>query len=224
MMKKRLAYMMAMVLSAVIFLASCGKDEAEVIPRDELARIYAEMLLTDQWIVHTPNIRLIADTSLVYSPIFEKYGYDADDYRKSIDHYMDDPERFARIFRETGEILDARLSELEKRKEDILRMEKLRLEAEKYRPDIKWEEIYRDRQDSAYVRFSDSLVFKLDSTGVISLEYAERGDTVYDGVMIVMHEPDTVAAEQLEILPLGKKDKTDLGIVNRKLKIADEFK
>lgn len=224
MMKKRLAYMMAMVLSAVIFLASCGKDEAEVIPRDELARIYAEMLLTDQWIVHTPNIRLIADTSLVYSPIFEKYGYDADDYRKSIDHYMDDPERFARIFRETGEILDARLSELEKRKEDILRMEKLRLEAEKYRPDIKWEEIYRDRQDSAYVRFSDSLVFKLDSTGVISLEYAERGDTVYDGVMIVMHEPDTVAAEQLEILPLGKKDKKDLGIVNRKLKIADEFK
>ena len=224
MMKKRLAYMMAMVLSAVIFLASCGKDEAEVIPRDELARIYAEMLLTDQWIVHTPNIRLIADTSLVYSPIFEKYGYDADDYRKSIDHYMDDPERFARIFRETGEILDARLSELEKRKEDILRMEKLRLEAEKYRPDIKWEEIYRDRQDSAYVRFSDSLVFKLDSTGVISLEYAERGDTVYDGVMIVMHEPDTLAAEQLEILPLGKKDKTDLGIVNRKLKIADEFK
>lgn len=224
MMKKRLAYMMAMVLSAVIFLASCGKDEAEVIPRDELARIYAEMLLTDQWIVHTPNIRLIADTSLVYSPIFEKYGYDADDYRKSIDHYMDDPERFARIFREAGEILDARLSELEKRKEDILRMEKLRLEAEKYRPDIKWEEIYRDRQDSTYVRFSDSLVFKLDSTGVISLEYAERGDTVYDGVMIVMHEPDTVAAEQLEILPLSKKDKKDLRIVNRKLKIADEFK
>ena len=224
MMKKRLAYMMAMVLSAVIFLASCGKDEAEVIPRDELARIYAEMLLTDQWIVHTPNIRLIADTSLVYSPIFEKYGYDADDYRKSIDYYMDDPERFARIFREAGEILDARLSELEKRKEDILRMEKLRLEAEKYRPDIKWEEIYRDRQDSTYVRFSDSLVFKLDSTGVISLEYAERGDTVYDGVMIVMHEPDTVAAEQLEILPLSKKDKKDLRIVNRKLKIADEFK
>ena len=223
-MKKRLAYMMAMVLSAVIFLASCGKDEAEVIPRDELARIYAEMLLTDQWIVHTPNIRLIADTSLVYSPIFEKYGYDADDYRKSIDHYMDDPERFARIFREAGEILDARLSELEKRKEDILRMEKLRLEAEKYRPDIKWEEMYRDRQDSAYVRFSDSLVFKLDSTGVISLEYEERGDTVYDGVMIVMHEPDTVAAEQLEILPLSKKDKKDLRIVNRKLKIADEFK
>lgn len=223
-MKKRFAYMMAMVLSAVIFLASCRRDEAEVIPRDELARIYAEMLLTDQWIVHTPNIRLIADTSLVYSPIFEKYGYDADDYRKSIDHYMDDPERFARIFREAGEILDARLSELEKRKEDILRMEKLRLEAEKYRPDIKWEEIYRDRQDSAYVRFSDSLVFKLDSTGVISLEYAERGDTVYDGVMIVMHEPDTVAAEQLEILPLSKKYKKDLGIVNRKLKIADEFK
>ena len=99
MVKKRSAYIVAMALSALIFLASCGTDEAEVIPRDDMSRIYAEMLLTDQWIINTPNIRLIADTSLVYAPIFEKYGYDTDDYRKSVDHYMDDPERFARIFR-----------------------------------------------------------------------------------------------------------------------------
>ena len=70
MVKKRSAYIVAMALSALIFLASCGRDEAEVIPRDDMSRIYAEMLLTDQWVINTPNIRLIADTSLVYAPIF----------------------------------------------------------------------------------------------------------------------------------------------------------
>ena len=213
MMKTLPAYIVTMALSAVVFLASCRRDDAEVIPRDDMARIYAEMLLTDQWIIHTPNIRLIADTSLVYAPIFEKYGYDADDYRKSIDRYMDDPERFARIFREAGEILDARLSELEKRKEEILRMEKLRLEAEKYRPDIKWEDIGHA-----------TLVFKFDSTGIISLDYAERSDTVYDGAMIVMHEPDTVAVEEPEMLPLNDKAMPHFGNARKQLKIADELK
>ena len=213
MMKTLPAYIVTISLSAVVFLASCRRDDAKVIPRDDMARIYAEMLLTDQWIIHTPSIRLIADTSLVYAPIFEKYGYDADDYRKSIDRYMDDPERFARIFREAGEILDARLSELEKRKEEILRMEKLRLETEKYRPDIKWEDIGHA-----------TLVFKFDSTGIISLDYAERSDTVYDGAMIVMHEPDTVAVEEPEMLPLNDKAMPHFGNVRKQLKIADELK
>ena len=53
---------------------SCRKDEAEVIPRSKMAEIYAEMLVTDQWITTTPGIRMIADTSLVYEPILEKYG------------------------------------------------------------------------------------------------------------------------------------------------------
>lgn len=67
-------------LFAVIVFASCGKDEAEVIPRGKLAEIYAEMLVTDQWISSTPGMRMIADTSLVYEPILEKYGYDNLDY------------------------------------------------------------------------------------------------------------------------------------------------
>ena len=65
--------------------------------------------MTDQWVTSTPGIRMIADTSLVYEPILDKYGYDSDDYRKSIEVYMDDPERFARIFRESGDIIEERL-------------------------------------------------------------------------------------------------------------------
>ena len=89
-------------LLAVIVFASCKKDEAEVIPRGKMADIYAEMLMTDQWISSTPGVRMIADTSLVYEPILQKYGYDKYDYIKSIDHYMNDPERFSRILRSSG--------------------------------------------------------------------------------------------------------------------------
>lgn len=178
-MKRRLSYMMAMVLSAVIFLASCGRDEAEVIPRDDMARIYAEMLLTDQWIVNTPNIRLIADTSLVYTPIFEKYGYDADDYRKSVDHYMDDPERFARIFRETGEILDAQIADLEVRKAEMQRIEQMMILARRFRPDTKWEDVYRDTNYSGINMF---------------LERMYIGDTT------VVEKADTVKAEPADTL------------------------
>ena len=83
------------LVAAVIF-ASCSKDEAEVIPRSKMADIYMEMFMTDQWIASTPGMRMIADTSLVYEPILEKYGYDKMDYMHSVDFYMHDPERFSR--------------------------------------------------------------------------------------------------------------------------------
>lgn len=170
-MKKHLANILALVLSAVIFLASCGRDDAEVIPRDDLAKIYAEMLLTDQWIVNTPNIRLIADTSLVYAPIFEKYGYDTDDYRKSVDHYMDDPERFAKILRETGEILDDRMVALEKRKDEMVRLENERALLERFKPDIKWENVYRDTLYSGLNMF-------LERMYIVDTAAVEKTDTV----------------------------------------------
>ena len=170
-MKKHLANILALALSAVIFLASCGRDDAEVIPRDDLAKIYAEMLLTDQWIVNTPNIRLIADTSLVYAPIFEKYGYDTDDYRKSVDHYMDDPERFAKILRETGEILDDRMVTLEKRKDEMVRLENERALLERFKPDIKWENVYRDTLYSGLNMF-------LERMYIVDTAAVEKTDTV----------------------------------------------
>ena len=184
-MKKRLANILAVALSAVVFLASCGRDDAEVIPRDDLAKIYAEMLLTDQWIITTPNIRLIADTSLVYAPIFQKYGYDTDDYIKSVNHYMDDPERFAKILRETGEILDARMTYLENRKAEIARLDNLRALAERFRPDIKWESVYRDTIYSGINMFLERIYIG-DTTAV------EKADTVQLELVDtsrVVHEP-----------------------------------
>lgn len=210
-MKRCLGHIVALALAVLVLLPSCRRDEAEVIPRSELSRIYAEMLLTDQWILNTPNVRTIADTSLVYEPILEKYGFDAEDYRKSVDVYMDDPERFARILRETGELLELRLEELKEKKERLEQLEKLRRAAERFRPDISWELTLPD-EDTTVVSLPDSLAFELDSSSrVYRLSRVARNDTVYKGAGMIVSEPDTARVEVADTsrkLPVFEKKDT----------------
>ena len=94
-MRRIFQYMMlAMSLSMVSFsMQSCGRED--VIEEEHLAQIYAEMLMTDQWINSTPGVRMIADTSLVYEPILKKYGYTSAEYRNSVEYYLEDPDEYA---------------------------------------------------------------------------------------------------------------------------------
>lgn len=190
-MKRFFLQIMAICLS-LSALFSCGGDEPVVIPRAKLSEIYAEMLVTDQWIISTPSVRQIADTSLVYEPILNKYGYTREDYNKSVGYYMDDPERFARIFRTTAEILDERIKELEIRKQEEDRAEMRRLQAEKFRPDIDPEELFPYVFKEPYVHYYDSLTFEPDSTAIYRLLPVETADTVYDWVEMIV-KSDTVA-------------------------------
>ena len=225
-MNRRLGHIIALAVSALVLFTSCGKNKEQVIPRDELAEIYAEMLMTDQWIINTPNVRMIADTSLVYAPILGKYGYDKADYRKSLDHYMNDPERFAKILENTVEILDDRLKDLEVRKAELERLEKLRKIAEKYRVDIKWDEMYPLPVPGTKIKPADSLVFELDTTWTYRLTHAERKDTVYNGPEMVLPVVDTVTAECSDSLRLEKLDSLALASepVERKMVVPDFIK
>ena len=45
-----------------------------------MAEIYAEMYVLDQWLDENRSLRREADTSLVYAPVLDKYGYTYDDY------------------------------------------------------------------------------------------------------------------------------------------------
>lgn len=181
------------ILALSLFLISCSKDkdEGKVISRSKLAEIYAEMLMTDQWITGTPGIRQIADTSLVYEPILEKYGYTSADYRKSVDKYMDDPERFSRILRTTGELLDKRLTSLKKRKEEldhIRALEKL-LHQLKYEADFKAEDFFPYLFGEPYVHYYDSLDVKPDSVLMVyRFNNIDRADTLFDGVRIIVRD------------------------------------
>ncbi len=168
--------------------ASCRKDEAKVIPRGKLAKIYAEMLVTDQWVTTTPGIRMIADTSLVYEPILEKYGYDSDDYRSSVEHYMNDPERFGRILRTTIEILDKRILELE----EVQRLLDLKAKLPKIEADFHPEEFFPYLFDEPYVHYYDSVAFVPDSLlWIYRLVPIERADTIYDQIRMIIR--DTLA-------------------------------
>ena len=115
-MKKFLAYIAAAVL-ALCLLSSC--KEGKVIPRGTMSKIYAEMFLADQWLRDHPAARPVADTTLFYEPIFNKYGYRKIDYITSVDTYISDPEKFSKILKGSISILEeqekqaVRLSEFE---------------------------------------------------------------------------------------------------------------
>ena len=180
--------------ASLFFLISCGGDKEKVIPRAKLAEIYAEMFITDQWLGANPSLRRNADTSLVYAPILEKYGYTSADYRKSVDKYMDDPERFSRILRSSAEILENKLADLKKRKEEIdhIKALELLLHQLKYEADFRPEEFFPYLFDEPYVHYYDSLDVKPDSVlQIYRLNNIDRADTLFDGVRIIVK--DTLA-------------------------------
>ena len=184
-------------LFAVLVFASCGKDEAEVIPRKKMAEIYAEMLMTDQWISNTPGMKSIADTSLVYEPILEKYGYDNLDYLKSVDHYMNDPERFSRILRTSGELLEKRLKDLRKRQRQMELEHEARKKALKFKVDYTFDEYFPYLADEPYVHYYDSVAFELDSCKVYRVKAVETADTLYDRIEMIIRADSLALADSL---------------------------
>ena len=184
----RLVRHIPFILTAVFLLTSCAGKKDRVIPRGKLAEIYADMLLVDQWITSTPGNRQVADTSLVYEPILEKYGYSSADYRKSVDVYMDDPERYSRILRTTGEILDRKLARLNERREEIEREEALRKmrETMKIQVELDLNELFPYMFKEPYVHYYDSLSVEPDSLKIYRLINIDRGDTIYRDLRMVV--------------------------------------
>ena len=184
-MKKGLLHIAVLAIMICGIMNSCSKNGTKVIPRRTMARIYAEMLMTDQWITSTPGMRMIADTSLVYEPILQRYGYDSDDYRKSMDVYMDDPERFARILRTTGELLQDRIDELEKQQKLL----EIKANLPKLVYDIDWNEFFPCLYDEPYVHNYDSVAFEPDSIlWIYRLKSIERSDTTYDCIRMIIRD------------------------------------
>lgn len=89
------------ILLAVV-IASCGP---RVIPRGKMADIYYDMFMADQLLREDMDLRRQADTLLVYEAVFNRYGYNTDDYLYSLRYYLKDPERFAQVLHEVVERL-----------------------------------------------------------------------------------------------------------------------
>lgn len=175
------------VLAALLLCFACSDDESKVIPRGKMAKIYAEMLVMDQWAVSDSRLRQKADTSLIYEPIFEKYGYDGEDYRASVEYYMNDPERFSRILRESADILDARIEELKNLKQELMKQEKIN----RLITDFEISDFYPYLSSEPYVHYYDSLAVELDTLSTYRLVSIERADTLYDCLRMIV-QADTL--------------------------------
>lgn len=186
-MRKLLLILIPAVL--LLSLLSCDRG-GRVIPKDDFAKIYARMLLVDQWVRENAPRR--ADTCLVYAPVLAEYGYDRDDYIASVRFYMADPESFGKVFTRVEKILQERIDELtyEERRRVYLDSLKAVIEAKEFRR----VEVRLDRcRDS--VRF-DTVNVLIDSTGVYFWERLPL-DTVYYGPEWYVAPRDSVLTDSL---------------------------
>lgn len=227
-MKLSLRHISFLPLAVILFFFSCKETENNLIPRNKLAMIYAEMLMTDQWITDNPDIRSLADTSLIYEPILEKYGYNSEDYRYSVNVYLDDPERFSRIFRTTSEMLDERHSELKKQKNILDAERRMAERRELYAVNFVAGDYFPYMADKPYVQYYDSLTVEYDTlAAAMILRPVEIKDTIYDRIEMIIRvdsmavadslaakdsldikeksvEIDTAALRKVEVVPAGK--------------------
>jgi len=193
-------YFIALALALLAF-AGCSR-RAKVIPRGTMAKIYADIFMQDQWLTKHPQ-GLKADTTLIYEPIFRKYGFTSADYRLSRETYINDPDRYSRILKNSNMILDRRVKELEekiKMRDEI----KARIEAMKvYRPDKIFSFSGLSNPDTFV---EDSVIFYVDTTGGEWSFDPEKGlDTVYSGPKMIINLPDSLIAH-LDSLAAAKAD------------------
>lgn len=123
---KRILGIVVFILAVALAFMSCER-EAKVIPVRKMEKIYREMFLADQWLEANPDKRGAADTTWFYGSIFEKYGVSLLDYQKSVDYYLNDPERYADM---VGRVAKRLQKELEDVNEKIALDGRLKHEAD----------------------------------------------------------------------------------------------
>ena len=98
----------------LVLLAAVACQRTRIIPKDTLADIYTDMFIADQKVRDLGIPRGQMDTTLVYEAVFEKYGYDTDDYLYSVRYYLKDPERFAKVLETVTKRLEEEVNVLDK--------------------------------------------------------------------------------------------------------------
>jgi hypothetical protein len=176
--------------------ASCGP---RVIPRGKLSDIYVEMFLTDQWLRENPSINRTADTLLVYEPIFERFGYSTDDYLRSQEYYLRDPDRYAKLMRGVTRKLEKELKIIKKQ-----------IEKEEYIAGLHLGRM--SVADTLLARFRRTYAGRprviVDSLFQFSLtDYSS--DTVYDGPRMIVWS-DTLLRDTLAVDSLSVADSLQL--------------
>ena len=98
----------------LVLLLAVACRGPRVIPKDTMTDIYTDMFLADQMVRDADILRAQMDTMLLYEAVFEKYGYDTEDYLYSLRYYLKDPERFGKVFENVAKRLEGEVEALKK--------------------------------------------------------------------------------------------------------------
>ena len=98
----------------LVLLRAVACRGPRVIPKDTMTDIYTDMFLADQMVRDADIPRAQMDTMLLYEAVFEKYGYDTEDYLYSLRYYLKDPERFGKVFENVAKRLEGEVEALKK--------------------------------------------------------------------------------------------------------------
>lgn len=108
------------IIPLFILLATAGcSRRASVIPETTMSDIYYDMFCIDQWIQDNSDMKKAADTTLVYEPIFNRYGYTTEDYDASVSYYLARPEKLVKITERTAKRFEKETERLGKLREEI---------------------------------------------------------------------------------------------------------
>lgn len=130
----------------------CCSRRSRVIPASTLSDIYVDMFMADQWIAQNQRARKTADTSNIYAPIFDKYGYTVEDYDASVRHYLRKPDKYAKILKSAGSKLGRQAKRLEAIEDAIQN----RVKFSPYRPEKFRYDTLRFKDDSLGLWPNDS--------------------------------------------------------------------
>ena len=123
-MRKTAAHIIA-VLVLLLCAAGCGGRRGRVIPANTMAEIYAQMFLADQWLADHQSSRRTADTTQFYGAVFKEYGYTFRDYDRSVNYYLDHPQKYTKLLEKSAGIIDAKLKPLKAEKDRLDAIKKI---------------------------------------------------------------------------------------------------
>ena len=159
-------YLHIMALLLVLAAVSCRGPR--VIPRKDMVQVMRELLLQEQQLrMNMPGRKV--DTLLVYEGIFQAHGYNTDDFRRSLDYYLQEPLRMEKVMGEVAEGLEKEADvyrkkvELDRWTEQLMRIYGKKVDTTAPRPRVR-------PVDTLKVRFDDDSVYlhkELDSLSLV---------------------------------------------------------
>ena len=205
-MPKRPITVLFLALAALLGAVCCSHD-AKVIPTAKMEEIYREMFLADEWIKANPEKRPSADTSWVYRPIFEKYGYTYQDYLNTVDHLLNDPNRYAEL---VGRVAKGLENETEAVKRSIRKRDDIRHRADSIA------EIIRSGVLKDYFLY-ENLFLVVSRTDTIDISRNTDGvyypkpviaDTMFKGPGMVFADTSGISADSLVLAVKPESEET----------------